>query len=113
MAQYSPMALVGFAASLSINLAVLNSLPFPALDGGQLAFVILELLAGRPVPRKIQDTITAVAFSFLLALGASTVVGDISKVNEPVMFSRNAVNSPPATAEELPPSELSIKYLKK
>jgi membrane-associated protease RseP (regulator of RpoE activity) len=46
MAEYSPSALVGFAATLSVNLAVLNSLPFPALDGGQLAFVVIELLTG-------------------------------------------------------------------
>ena len=38
--------LIGFMASLSINLAVLNSLPFPSLDGGQLAFVIAEVIAG-------------------------------------------------------------------
>jgi RIP metalloprotease RseP len=87
MAQYSPVALIGFMATLSVNLAILNSLPFPALDGGQLSFVIIEMLAGRPVPRKIQDTITAVAFSFLLALGASTVVGDLSKVGEPMLQS--------------------------
>jgi membrane-associated protease RseP (regulator of RpoE activity) len=37
---------LGFMASLSINLAVLNSLPFPSLDGGQLAFVIAEVVAG-------------------------------------------------------------------
>eukprot|EP00601_Ochromonadales_sp_CCMP2298_P009303 CAMPEP_0173257970 /NCGR_PEP_ID=MMETSP1142-20121109/24094_1 /TAXON_ID=483371 /ORGANISM="non described non described, Strain CCMP2298" /LENGTH=450 /DNA_ID=CAMNT_0014192215 /DNA_START=100 /DNA_END=1449 /DNA_ORIENTATION=- len=61
MAEYSPTALLGFIANLSINLAVLNSLPFPALDGGQLVFVILEVLGGRPVPRKIQETVTAAA----------------------------------------------------
>ena len=36
----------GFMASLSINLAVLNSLPFPSLDGGQLLFVVAEVVAG-------------------------------------------------------------------
>jgi membrane-associated protease RseP (regulator of RpoE activity) len=36
MAKTSPTALLGFAAALSINLAILNSLPFPALDGGQV-----------------------------------------------------------------------------
>jgi hypothetical protein len=37
--------------------------------------VIAEIIAGKPVDRKVKDTITAVAFSFLLAFGASTLVG--------------------------------------
>ena len=80
MAQYSPLALVGFAATLSVNLAVLNALPFPALDGGQLAFVLVELLSGKPLPKKVQETMTAVAFAMLLSLGVSTLVGDIGKM---------------------------------
>ena len=44
---FSPPSPLGFMASLSINLAVLNSLPFPSLDGGQLAFVIAETIAGK------------------------------------------------------------------
>lgn len=79
MAESSPVALVGFAATLSINLAILNALPFPALDGGQLAFVLVELLSGKAVPRTIKETITGLAFGVLLLLGASTVAGDIGK----------------------------------
>ena len=84
MAQDSPQALVGFAATLSVNLAILNALPFPALDGGQLMFVLFELVAGRPVPRDVKNALTGLAFSFLLLLGASTLVGDLSRVSEPV-----------------------------
>ena len=83
MAETSPQALVGFAATLSVNLAIINALPFPALDGGQLAFVMIELLVGKPVPRKAKDAITAVAFSFLLVLGASTLLGDLSRIGDP------------------------------
>lgn len=79
-AEVSPTALVDFAATLSVNLAILNSLPFPALDGGQLVFVLLELLAGKPVPRRIKDTITGLAFSVLLVIGASTLISDVSKM---------------------------------
>jgi len=82
MAEYSPVALVGFAATLSVNLAILNSLPFPALDGGQLVFVLIELVIGRPVPRRVINGITGLAFSFLLALGASTLIGDVAKITE-------------------------------
>jgi regulator of sigma E protease len=45
---------VGFLALLSISLGVLNLLPIPVLDGGHLLFYTIELLAGRPVPEKIQ-----------------------------------------------------------
>ncbi len=45
---------VGFLALLSVSLGVLNLLPIPVLDGGHLLFYTLELLAGRPVPEKIQ-----------------------------------------------------------
>jgi len=45
---------ISFLALLSISLAVLNLLPIPVLDGGHLLFYTIELLAGRPVPEKIQ-----------------------------------------------------------
>jgi membrane-associated protease RseP (regulator of RpoE activity) len=85
MADTSPTALVGFAAALSINLAILNALPVPALDGGQFAFVLVELLAGKPVPRKIKDSVTALAFSVLLIFGSYTIFGDIAKATEPML----------------------------
>lgn len=73
-------SLIGFAAAVSVNLAVLNALPFPVLDGGQLAFVLVESLAGKPIPRKAKEFITALATSLLLGLGVTTFAGDISKV---------------------------------
>lgn len=45
---------IGFLALLSVSLGVLNLLPIPVLDGGHLLFYTIELLAGRPVPEKIQ-----------------------------------------------------------
>ncbi len=45
---------ISFLALLSVSLAVLNLLPIPVLDGGHLLFYVIELLAGRPVPEKIQ-----------------------------------------------------------
>ena len=45
---------ISFLALLSVSLGVLNLLPIPVLDGGHLLFYIVELLAGRPVPEKIQ-----------------------------------------------------------
>jgi len=79
MAEVSPLALVSFASNLSINLAILNSLPFPALDGGQLAFVLLEIARGKPVNRNVQEVVTSFAFLVLLLVGGYTIVGDILK----------------------------------
>jgi regulator of sigma E protease len=46
---------ISFLALLSVSLGVLNLLPIPVLDGGHLLFYTVELLAGRPVPEKIQS----------------------------------------------------------
>ena len=47
-----------FAALISINLAVLNSLPLPLLDGGQLVFTLIEGFRGKPIPIKIHIAVT-------------------------------------------------------
>jgi membrane-associated protease RseP (regulator of RpoE activity) len=73
------LGLIGFAAALSVNLAVLNSLPIPALDGGQLVFVLAELVFGK-LPRKAVQGVTAFGFSLMLALGLTTFLGDVSKL---------------------------------
>ena len=53
-----------FAALISINLAVLNSLPLPLLDGGQLVFTLIEGFRGKPVPVKVQMAVTQSSFFF-------------------------------------------------
>lgn len=109
IAQNSPEAIVGFAAALSVNLAVLNSLPFPALDGGQLVFVVLEVLAGRPVPRRIKDAIIGIAFGVLLVFGVGAFVGDLGKLGEPVeVFSAARFKRPPALSPSAPTAGPSL-----
>jgi regulator of sigma E protease len=53
-AEYGLASFFSFLALLSVSLGILNLLPIPVLDGGHLLFYTLELLAGRPVPEKIQ-----------------------------------------------------------
>jgi regulator of sigma E protease len=53
---------------LNINLAVLNLLPLPVLDGGHIMFATIEKLLGRPVPAKIQVKITTAVVAMLLSL---------------------------------------------
>ncbi len=52
LAHTSSVALIQFMISLSVNLAVLNALPVPALDGGQLALVALEKIRNKKLPRR-------------------------------------------------------------
>ncbi len=84
VAKTEPTAVLAFASFLSVNLAVLNSLPLPALDGGQLLFVLAEMVTRRKVPYKLQQQLVVLAFSFLLVLAATTIAGDISRINEPM-----------------------------
>lgn len=60
--------LLQFAAMLSINLAVINILPIPALDGGRVAFVLLEAIRRKPVTPRLEQAVHAVGFVLLLGL---------------------------------------------
>jgi regulator of sigma E protease len=60
--------LLFFTAIISINLAVINLLPFPALDGGRLLFVGLEALSRRRIPARVYSTANAAGFALLLFL---------------------------------------------
>lgn len=73
-------SVVIFAAIISINLAVINALPLPALDGGQLVFVLAEAFTGRKVDQRLQENITTVAFLALLLASASFAVGDVQNL---------------------------------
>jgi len=73
-------AVVGFVAVLSINLAVINSLPFPALDGGQLLFVVAEVVSGRKVDQKVQENINGLALLLLLSISLTATVGDVGSL---------------------------------
>lgn len=55
-------------ALLSLSLAVLNILPLPALDGGRLLFVLVEVLRRRPANRRFELTMNTLGFSFLILL---------------------------------------------
>ena len=62
------MMYLRLVALLSLSLAVLNILPFPALDGGRLVFVIAELISRRPVNRKFELMTNTIGFLFLIFL---------------------------------------------
>ncbi|MAF80972.1 hypothetical protein CL628_03075 [bacterium] len=57
-----------FGALISLNLALINILPIPALDGGRILFVFIELIIRRPVPGKVEQTAHTVGFVALIGL---------------------------------------------
>ncbi|MBD1844933.1 RIP metalloprotease RseP [Cyanobacteria bacterium FACHB-63] len=69
-------SLFNFTALISINLAIINILPLPALDGGQLAFLLVEGLRGKPVPSGIQDGVMQTGLMLLLGLGVFLIIRD-------------------------------------
>ena len=77
--KYGFDAVLEFMSILSLNLALLNVLPFPALDGGRLAFVVLEKM-GRKARPQLERTIHQIGMLFLLGLMALISLQDILRI---------------------------------
>ncbi len=73
-------ALLSLAALISINLAIINLLPIPALDGGRLLFVIIEAVIRRPLNPKIAERVNMVGFMLLILLMVVVSGHDIFKL---------------------------------
>lgn len=71
------LSFLGFMAMLSITLAIINILPFPALDGGHFMFLLYEGIFRKPVSHKIQIVVQNVGFIILMAFMAFVVYNDI------------------------------------
>ncbi|MBI3273708.1 MAG: site-2 protease family protein, partial [Candidatus Colwellbacteria bacterium] len=71
--------LLQFVALISINLAVLNIIPFPALDGGRGLMILIEKLKGSPVGSKVESVINSVGFAFLILLMVYATIKDIGR----------------------------------
>lgn len=65
-----------FAAILSINLAVINLFPFPALDGGRILFLLIEKIKGSPISKKTEGIANSIGFIFLIFLMVFVTVRD-------------------------------------
>jgi regulator of sigma E protease len=74
------LALINFVGILSVNLAILNVLPFPALDGGRLLFIGIESVIGRKVLPKIESTIHSIGMVILLLLLLAITIRDIQRL---------------------------------
>ena len=67
-------------AILNIHLAIINILPFPALDGGRLLFLGIEKIKGSPVSNKVEGIVHASGFAFLILLMVAITWHDIAKL---------------------------------
>ena len=80
MVQLGLIYVLQFAAILSINLALLNILPFPALDGGRLLFLLIEKIKGKPIKFKTERLAHALGFAILIALMLIVTFRDVIKL---------------------------------
>ena len=79
VARMGVIYLTQFTALLSINLAVINFFPFPALDGGRFLFLIIEKIKQKPVKREIEAVIHNIGFILLMFLVLLVTFRDIAK----------------------------------
>ncbi len=72
--------LLQFVALLSLNLAMINFLPFPALDGGRILFLAIEKVRGKPVKREVENLVHNIGFLLLIALVIFVTYRDVVRL---------------------------------
>ena len=65
---------------LSVNLGILNLLPFPALDGGRLVFMLIEVVRGKPIPPEKEGMVHFAGLVVLMLLMVFVMYNDIMKL---------------------------------
>ncbi len=79
-AKFGFIYLLSFTALISINLAVINLLPFPALDGGRLLFLLIEKIKGSRINPKVGNIVNMIGFGLLMLLMVFVTYHDIIKL---------------------------------
>lgn len=74
------LSLMDLAILISANLGVMNLLPFPALDGGKLIFLIIEAITRKPVDKRIEGAVNFVGMALLMLLTMFVLYNDIAKL---------------------------------
>lgn len=73
-------SLLTITALISINLALINVLPIPALDGGRLLFVLIEAVTRKPIKPIVANAINTIGFGFLILLMVVVTASDVFKL---------------------------------
>jgi len=79
-AREGPIAYLGLMAGLSLNLAIVNLLPIPILDGATIFMLILEMFMRRDLSLRVKEAAFRLGFVFLMAVVAFVLYNDISKL---------------------------------
>jgi regulator of sigma E protease len=79
-AREGPTAYFGLAAMLSLNLAIVNLLPVPILDGGMILMLLVEIFMRRDLSLRVKEAALKVGFVFLMGIVAFAIYNDISKL---------------------------------
>lgn len=74
------LTMINFAVLLSVNLGVMNLLPLPALDGGRLLFMLIEVVRGKPVPPDKEGIVHFIGFVALMILMVFVLYNDIARI---------------------------------
>jgi len=74
-----------FTALLSLNLSIINILPFPALDGGRILFAFIEKVRGKPNNDKIESIVHNLGFSLLILLMVFVTYKDLLKYGQQIL----------------------------
>ncbi len=72
--------LLTFAAFISLDLAIINLIPFPALDGGRLLFLLIEAVKGSPIKPIVANSLNAVGFLLLIGLMLLVTIFDVLRL---------------------------------
>lgn len=80
VAKFGILAVINLIGILSVNLMILNILPFPALDGGRLLFIGVESVIGKKIVPKVEATIHTIGMIFLIILLLAITFHDIQRI---------------------------------
>ncbi len=78
--QYGAMYYLYIVALISLNLAMINLLPLPALDGGRIIFVVIRLVTGKAISDKVERRVHAAGMIFLLLLAIVVTFNDVLRL---------------------------------
>jgi regulator of sigma E protease len=73
--------IIGLMAGISLNLGILNLLPFPILDGGTILFLLIESTLRRDINQDLKERVYQVAFVMIVLLFVFIMVNDVAKLN--------------------------------
>lgn len=87
-AREGPFAFIGLMAMVSLNLAVINLLPIPIMDGGVVLMLLVEMIMRKDMSMPVKEVVFKLGFVFLMVVMAFVLYNDISRILPPGMLLR-------------------------